>query len=176
MASFSSAGHFDGRHFENVRAQFRQPFRKFSGLSGAPRDDDLFAEQRKVFKPVQFPAQLHHVADDGQRRRGDFFLRREFCDRLESAGNGFLFSERAPLNDGDRRFRRHSVCDERFRPVRQIFRAHQNDFGAGNFGDLVVAQVGFRVVRIFVAGKNGEAGAMIAVRQGNACIIRHGDD
>ena len=68
------------------------------------------------------------------------------------------------------------VRDERFRPVVQIFRAHEHDLGAGNFGDLLVAQRRGRVRRIAVAGENREAGAMLAVGEGNAGVIRRGDD
>ena len=137
-------------------------------------DDDSFSEQRQVFKPVQFPAQLHHVADDGERGRDDLFLRRQLRNRRQRAGNGFLFAKRAPLDDGHGRFRRHAVRDERFRPVAEIFRAHQHDLGAGDFGDLLVAQRRGRVRRIAVAGEDREAGAMRAVRERNARVIRRG--
>ena len=88
----------------------------------------------------------------------------------------FCFPSRAPLDDGDGRFRRHAVRDERFRPVVQIIRAHEHDLGAGDFGDLLVAQGRGRIRRIAVAGEHGEAGAMLAVREGNARVIRRGDD
>ena len=74
MASFSvGVREFDRRHFEHVRAQIREPLGERAGLSRAPRDDNAFSEQRQIFKPVQLPAQLHHVADDGERGREIFF-------------------------------------------------------------------------------------------------------
>ena len=105
-----------------------------------------------------------------------FFFAASFAIVASVPETDFCLPERAALDDGHRRFRRHSVRDERFRPVAEIFRAHQHDFGAGNFGDLFVAQGRGRVRRIAVAGENGEAGAMRAVRERNARVIRRGHD
>ena len=49
-------------------------------------------------------------------------------------------------------------------------------FVPGIFAICVVAQICFCVVGIFVAGENGEAGAMVAVRERNARVIRRGDN
>ncbi len=119
MASFSvGVRNFDGRHFQHVRAEFREALRKTAGLFRAPRDDDALAEERPILKPVQFAAQLHHVADDGEGRGRDFFFRGECGDGGERAGHGLLPAGRAAMNDGYGRFWRHAVRDERFCPVR----------------------------------------------------------
>jgi hypothetical protein len=70
----------------------------------------------------------------------------------------------------------HAVLDERPGPVVQLFGAHEHDLGAGNFGDLVMAQSRFGIIGIFVAGEDGETGAMLAMGEGNAGVIRRRHD
>ena len=130
----------------------------------------------RILEPVQFSAQLHHVADDGDGGRRNFFFRRKLRNCRQRAGDGFLPAGRAAMDDGHRRFRRHAVRDERFRPVGEIVHAHQHDLGAGDFGDLFVAQRRGCVRRIAVAGEDREAGAMLAVRERNARVIRRRHD
>ena len=75
------------------------------------------------------------------------------------------------MDDGHGCFGRHAVYDERFRPVSEIVHAHQHNLGAGDLGDLLVAQGRGRVRRIAMAGEDREAGAMVAVRERDARVI-----
>ena len=95
---------FDGRHFQHVRAQFGELLRKIPGLPARAGDDDAPAEQRTVLKPVQFSAQFHHVADDGQRRRRQFFFRGQTGNGGQRAGDGFLPSRSCPSESWPRAF------------------------------------------------------------------------
>ena len=71
-----------------------------------------------------------------------------------------------------RRFRRHPLRNQRLRPIREIVYAHQHHLGAGNLRDLLIAQRRVRIGGVAVPREHREAGAMVAMGEGNTCVIR----
>jgi len=59
-------------------------------LFRTPRDDDAPAKNGRCSKPVQFPAQFHHVADDRQHRWRQFFFNGQTGDGCQCPGNSLL--------------------------------------------------------------------------------------
>ena len=81
------------------------------------------AEQRARIEPAQVIAEVHHLADDQQRRLGDRLFLQLFGELLQRAGDGALRRQRA-LHDDRRRFvRRSAVLDQRLQHLRQLLRA-----------------------------------------------------
>ena len=82
----------------------------------------------------------------------------------------------APANHAHGCLRVHSRRDERRGDLANAFHAHEHDFGAGDVGDGIPVDGSGFLRRIFVPGDDGEAGAMIAVRERNARVVRRSHD
>ena len=82
----------------------------------------------------------------------------------------------APADHRHRRIGRQAVRHERAGDLADPIRAHENDLGAGRFRDLRKVQGGFLLGGIFVAGQDGETGAMVAMRERDARAVGSGND
>ena len=90
----------------------------------------------------------------------------EFADELGLVGVG------APADQSDRSFGAESCGDELRQDLGEVVDAHVDDEGFGTLGDGAPVDSGAIFFGAFVTCDKGDAGTVISVGEGNACVGR----
>ena len=110
--------------------------------------------------------------DDDDRGGGEFGRFDLVQDGVEFADELGLVGVGAPADQSDRGFGAESGGDDLGKDLGEVVDAHVNDEGFGALGDGAPVDSGAIFFGAFVTCDKGDAGAVIAVGEGNACVGR----
>lgn len=119
--------------------------------------------------------EVDDAADDDDRGGGEFGRFDLVQDGVEFADELGLVGVGAPANKSDRSFGAESGGDELGQDLGQVVDAHVDDEGFGTLGDGAPVDSGAIFFGAFVTCDKGDAGAVIAVGEGDACVGRGRD-
>ena len=120
----------DGRDFKHIGPEVAKLSRDLTRLLASACDHDALTEQRTLLEPIQFVAQRNHIANDGDRRRGESCLLNLIGDGSKSRYQGLLTGCRSPTHH------RHgggcglAFSDEALGERANAFDAHEDHFGS----------------------------------------------